>query len=83
MLKIQQYHIQIIYKPGPQIFIADWLSRQNQKEGKDRPIQDMDIWVDTIQAMTDLPKCISIPEMQQASLQNDDLQLPQRYIIAG
>ena len=48
------------------MFIADWLSRQNYKEGKDMPIQDMDIWVDTIQARTDLPKCISIPEMQQA-----------------
>ena len=64
ILKIQQYHVQIIHKSGPQIFIADWLSRQDHKEGKDMQIQDMDIWVDAIQAMTDLPKCISIPEMQ-------------------
>ena len=83
MLKIHQYHIQIIYKPGPQIFIADWLSRQNHKEGKDRPIQDVDIWVDAIQAITDLPECISIPEMQKASLQDDHLQLLQSYITAG
>ena len=83
MLKIYQYHLQIIYKPGPQIFIADWLSRQNHKEGKDRPIQDIGLWVNAIQAITDLPKCISIPEMQQASSQDDHLQLLQRYIIAG
>ena len=74
MLKIHKYHVKIIYKPGTQIFIADWLSRQNHKEGKDKPIQDMDIWGDAIWAMTDLPECISIPEVQQASSQDDHLQ---------
>ena len=29
LLKIHQYRVQIIYKPGPEIFIADWLSRPN------------------------------------------------------
>ena len=83
MLKIHQYCIQIIYKPGAQIFIADWLSRQNHKEGKDKPVQDMDIWVDAIQAMIDLPECVSIPKVQQASAQDDHLQQLQSYIIAG
>ena len=46
LLKIDQYRVQIIYKPGPEIFIADWLSRNNHVEGKDKPIKDMDIWVD-------------------------------------
>ena len=44
LLNIHQYQVQIIYKPGPEIFIADWLLRHNHIEGK-----DMDIWVDTIQ----------------------------------
>ena len=39
LLKIHQYRVQIIYKPGPEIFIADWLSRHNHKEGKDKPIK--------------------------------------------
>ena len=43
MLKIHQYRVQILYKPGPEIFIADWLSRDNHVEGKDKPIKDMDI----------------------------------------
>ena len=43
LLKIHQYRVQIIYKPGPEIFIADWLSRNNHMEGKDKPIKDMDI----------------------------------------
>ena len=43
LLKIHQYRVQIIYKPGPKIFIADWLSQHNHVEGKDKPIKDMDI----------------------------------------
>ena len=46
LLKIHQYRVQIIYKPGPEIFIADWLLRHNHTEGKDKPIKGMDIWVD-------------------------------------
>ena len=34
LLKIHQYRVQIIYKPGPEIFIADWLLRHNHNEGK-------------------------------------------------
>ena len=34
LLKIHQYRVQIIYKPGPEIFIADWLSRHNQHGGE-------------------------------------------------
>ena len=48
LLKIHQYRVQIMYKHGPKTFIVDWLSRHNHVEGKDKPIKDMDIWVDTI-----------------------------------
>ena len=37
--KIHQYRVQVIYKPGPDIFIADWLSRHNHAEGMDQPIK--------------------------------------------
>ena len=57
LLKIHQYRVQIIYKPGPEIFIADWLLRHNHAEGKDKAIKGMDIWVDTIQSATDMPEC--------------------------
>ena len=73
----------IIYKPGPEIFIADWLLRNNRVEGKNKPIKDMDIWVDTIQNSIDMPECISMAEMQQASSQNDHLQQLKKFIIAG
>ena len=60
LLKIHQYRVQIIYKPGPEIFIADWLSRHNHTEGKDKPIKGMDVWVDAIQTAMDMPECISM-----------------------
>ena len=38
LLKIHQYRVQIVYKPGPEIFIADWLSWHNPQEGNDELI---------------------------------------------
>ena len=81
--KIHQYRVQIIYKPDPKIFIADWLSRHNHVEGKDKPIKDIDIRVDAIQSATDMPECISMAEIQLASTQDNHLQCLKCFIIAG
>ena len=83
LLKIHQYRVQMIYKPGPEIFIADCLSRHSHIEGKDKPIKDIDVWVDAIQSMIDMPECISMAEIQQASTQDDHLQQLNSFIIAG
>ena len=83
LLKIHQYRVQIIYKPGPKIFIADWLSQHSHEEKKDKPIKDMDIRIDTIQSATDIPECMSIAQIQQASAQDDHLQCLKSFIIAG
>ena len=56
LLEIHQYRVQIIYKPDPEIFIADWLSRHNHVEGKDKPIKDMNVRVDAIQSAADMPE---------------------------
>ena len=34
LLKIHQYRVQIIYKPGPDISIADWLSKKQPHRGE-------------------------------------------------
>ena len=81
--KIHQYRVQIIYKPGPKIFIADWLSQHNHKEGKDKSIRDMDIRIDAIQSVTDIPECISIKQIQQTSVQDKLLQCLKNSIIVG
>ena len=83
LLKIHQYMVQIIYKPGPEIFIADWLSWHNHVEGKDKPIKDMDIRIDAIQSATDIPECVSMSQIQQASTQDDHLQCLKSFIITG
>ena len=43
----------------------------------------MDIWVDAIQSVTDMPECVSMAEIQQASSQNNHLQQLKSFIIAG
>ena len=74
LLKIYQYRVQIVYKPGPKIFTADWLSQHNHEEGKDKPIRDMNIRIDSIQSVTDIPECITIKQIQQVSAQDEHLQ---------
>ena len=83
LLRIHQYRVQIIYKPGPKIFIANWLLRHNHVEGKDKPTKVMDIQVDTIQSATDMLECVSLAEIQQASTQANHLQQVKSFIIAG
>ena len=73
----------MLYKPGPEIFIADSLSWHNHIEGKDKPIKDMDIQVDAIQSSVDMPDCTSMAEIQHTSLQDAHLQQLNTFIIAG
>ena len=79
LLKIHQYRVQVIYKPGPKIFIADCLSQHNHRKGKNKPIMDMDIRIDAIQSVTDILECISIKQIQQVSAQDEHLQCLKSY----
>ena len=83
LLKIHQYRVQIIYKPGPEIFIVDWLSRHNHAKGKDKAIKGMDVWVDAIQNPMGMLECLSMAEIQQVSSQDDHLQQLKSLTIAG
>ena len=74
LLKIHQYRVQIIFKPGPEIFIADWLSQHKHAEGKDKPIKDTDIRIDTKQKVTNISECMSISQIQQATTQDNHFQ---------
>ena len=46
-------------------------------------MKDMDIRIDTIQCVTDIPECISISQIQQASAQDEHLQCLKNVIITG
>ena len=41
LLRIHQYRVRIIYKPGRDLFILDWLSRQNHSKNKGKEILGM------------------------------------------
>ena len=60
-LKIHQYRVIKIYKPGPHLFIADWLSRQNHKDNK---ITGMKININAADPETSTPNGIPILEIQ-------------------
>ena len=42
----------MIYKPGPNLFIAEWLSIENHKGNKDAEIPSMQLNIDAIQTST-------------------------------
>ena len=73
ILRIHQYRISIVYNPGPEIFIEDWLSWDNHKENKDEAINGLDIRIDTMQVVTNVLECICIQEIQQATKQDEHL----------
>ena len=74
LLRIHQYRVRILYKPGLETFIADWLFQHNHKENIIEVIHGMAIRVDMMQIMTDVCECMSIWQIQQATAQNKHLQ---------
>ena len=43
--RIHQYNIRILHKPGPELFITDWLSRHNHVTNRDEEISGMCITI--------------------------------------
>ena len=52
-------------------------------EGKDKAIKDMDIRIEAIQSVTDIPECVFMSQIQQASTQDDHLQHLKSLVITG
>ena len=64
----------MIYKLGPELFIADWLSRYSHMENKDEEILGMDMRVDALQTSVNIPEYMSILQIQQVTTQDEHLQ---------
>ena len=43
MLHIPKYSMYILYKPGPYLYIVEWLSHNKQTENKDQEIAGINI----------------------------------------
>ena len=63
ILLIHQYTPRILFKPGAQPFIADWLSRHNHKIGKDQEIPGMDISIKIIETCMIFLECMTTEEI--------------------
>ena len=81
LLRIHQYTVRIIYKSGPNLFKADWFSRQNHKENNDTETPGMHLNINAMQTTTNIPDCITINELQQAISQDTHLQYLKEQII--
>ena len=74
ILRMCQYRVRIIYKPGLDLFITNWLSRQIYKENKDAEIPGMELNIDATETTRNIPDCMIIQQLQQATPQDDHLQ---------
>ena len=75
--------MRIIYKSGPDLFIADWLSRQNHSKDKDAEMSGMQLVFNAIQTITNIPECMIIHELQQVTCQDQHMKSFKEYIIKG
>ena len=75
VLRIHQYRIRMLYKPGIDLFMAAWLPWQNHEGNKDNEIPGMKINIDAMHTATDiLEYCMSIQDIQWATIQDEHLQ---------
>ena len=83
MLHIDQYWACIILKFGPYLYITGWLSRNKNTEDKDQELTGMNINVNAISTIVNMPVCKSIEDINLASLKDGHLQKLKAYIIYG
>ena len=80
MLRIHQYRVYIMYKPGPDLYITGWLSFYNHTENKDHKMTGMNINVSAITTSINMPVCTSIEHIQVATQKDCHLQKLKTYI---
>ena len=81
MLHIHQYSVFILHRPGPILYIADWLSHNNHTHNRDQDIMDMNVTMYVLNTAGGITICPSIKNMQAATSQDLDLERLKTYII--
>ena len=79
--RIQQFEVCIIYKPGPYLYIANWVSQQYHAGNKEQEIKCIELNIDVLRTSSDKPTLIVICGIQDALKRNDHLQKLKKYII--
>ena len=83
MLCIHQYNVCILYNPGPDLYIANWLSQHYHTDGKDHEIAGMNINIHTLSMAADILVCICVRDIRNAMSIDTELQMLQEYITRG
>ena len=73
LLCIHQYNVRILYNPGSQLFIADWISKDSHSENKDEKILGMRLNINGIDMCTDIPKSMMAEEIRCAPIEDDHI----------
>ena len=82
MLHITQYNLCILYKPGPDLYIANWLSSHIHTENKDQEIAGMSLSIQTLSKVIDILACISIEDITNTMSIDAELQMHSKRLTA-
>ena len=77
---IHQYNMRILYKPGPQLLIADWLYRHNNRVKKEKMIPGMGISINVIETCTDIPDCMIVEDMWLVTTDGEHKSMLSNYV---
>ena len=80
MLHIHQYSMYMLYKPGPELDITDWLFHHNHRGNRDQEISGVNITIHTINMVVDIPILTSTEDMKAAMIKGKELQMLKWYI---
>ena len=83
MLCIHQYNVCILYQPGPDVYIVDWLSHHNHTESKGQEIAGMNINIHILGTAIGISVYTSVGDIRNAVSTDAKLQMLQTYIIRG
>ena len=81
MLRICHLRVCIIYKPGLDLYIVDWLSWNNHNKNKDQEIAGISINVSAISPSVNMQVCMCIEDIDTATWEDTHQQELKVYII--
>jgi len=82
LMKMHQYNISLSYRPGPEMHLADCLSRVGHIADTEKEIPDMKITVDSVCTIDEIT-VLSADEIRDKTLEDDKLQRVVEYVLNG
>ena len=64
----------MLYKPGPDLYMMDWLCQNNHTESSDQESTGININVSVVSKAINIPVCTSLQEIQVTTQEDTHLQ---------